>query len=136
MGIGNNTLWLNPKKCAFFAHDFCFLPLGTGQLVMYGNERTTEDDASDNPQNNHDDQSTASNNGVQTSKAGSDMILYIVFGVAVAVFILVLIIIVKILRRKNPNPNGYTLTSTGKILALILVDLFFFDAARISKSFA
>ena len=104
---------VEPKEMRiFFAHDFCFLPLGTGQLVMYGNERTSEDDASDNPAQNHDDQFTGT--GVQTSKAGSDMILYIVFGVAVAVFILVLIIIVKILRRKNPNPNGYTLTSTGK----------------------
>ena len=74
---------------------------------MYGNTET--ESASDNP-SNHNDLKSAS---VPTSKPASDMILYIVFGVALAVFLLVLIIIVKILRRKNPNPNGYTLTSTG-----------------------
>ena len=89
-----------------------FLPLGTGQLVMYGNAATTED-TSDNSAEDHDQHSNSVSSSSKTG--GTDMILYIVFGVAVAVFILVLIIIVKILRRKNPNPNGYTLTSTGKI---------------------
>ena len=79
---------------------------------MYGNAATTEDTSDNSPQN-HDQHSTSVSSS--SKSGGSDMILYIVFGVAVAVFILVLIIIVKILRRKNPNPNGYTLTSTGKI---------------------
>ena len=96
--------------CSFWW--FLFLPLGTGQLVMYGNAATTED-TSDNSAEDHDQHSNSVSSSSKTG--GTDMILYIVFGVAVAVFILVLIIIVKILRRKNPNPNGYTLTSTGKI---------------------
>ena len=104
---------------------FVFCPSGTGQLVMYGKAGTAEDTSDNSGRQDHDQHSVSSS----SKSGGSDMILYIVFGVAVAVFILVLIIIVKILRRKNPNPNGYTLTSTGKIQTPI-------SNAHISKRYA
>lgn len=48
-----------------------------------------------------------------TSQNGTNVTLYIVFGVAFVVFLIIIVVVVKVMRRKNANPNGYTLTSTG-----------------------
>ncbi len=79
---------------------------GTGQLVMYGTDTSSDVAVS----------ATPSSDVNVTTQHETNVTLYIVFGVVFLVFVIVIIIVVKIMRRKNANPNGYTLTSTGKKL--------------------
>jgi hypothetical protein len=84
------------KRTTFFS--------GTGQLVMYGTDTSSDVAVS----------ATPSSDVNVTTQHETNVTLYIVFGVVSLVFVVVIIVVVKIMRRKNANPNGYTLTSTGK----------------------
>jgi heme/copper-type cytochrome/quinol oxidase subunit 2 len=87
---------------------------GTGQLVMYGTDTSSDVAVS----------ATPSSDVNVTTQHETNVTLYIVFGVVSLVFVVVIIVVVKIMRRKNANPNGYTLTSTGK--KQIFLYLYFF----------
>ncbi len=60
-----------------------------------------------------------------TSQNGTNVTLYIVFGVAFLVFLIIIVVVVKVMRRKNANPNGYTLTSTGKTKGTLKIETLF-----------
>ena len=80
-----------------------FFLSGTGQLVMYGTD----------PSGDISLTATPSSDVNVTSQNGTNVTLYIVFGVAFVIFLIIIVVVVKVMRRKNANPNGYTLTSTG-----------------------